>query len=291
MKISDNNVKIMIDAGHYGKYNPSPVVDGYYESITVWKLHEFLTAALEKYGFTVAHTRNDPNSDLAVTSRGKLAKGCDLFLSLHTDACGSEEVDRISVFAAFDDHNNASVLGSRLAAAVAKTMGVVKAYLKTRKSDNGDYDYYGVMRGARSAGCPLYYIIEHSFHTNKRSALWLMDESNLKKLASAEAAVIADYYGVEPENEIIPGDVNGDGKTDLVDYALIKRAVLGKITLTDEQFSFADVDLDGKLTANDYVMVKRVVMGTLDKEALGKRGEKIRRRFAPNETKSPSLLN
>ena len=32
-------IKICIDAGHYGKYNRSPVVPEYYESDMVWKLH------------------------------------------------------------------------------------------------------------------------------------------------------------------------------------------------------------------------------------------------------------
>ena len=35
--------KVMIDAGHHGKYyNPSPVVDGYYESQMAWDLQGYL---------------------------------------------------------------------------------------------------------------------------------------------------------------------------------------------------------------------------------------------------------
>ena len=33
------SVKICIDAGHYGRYNRSPAVSGYYESDMTWKLH------------------------------------------------------------------------------------------------------------------------------------------------------------------------------------------------------------------------------------------------------------
>jgi hypothetical protein len=32
-------IKICLDAGHYGKYNQSPVVNKYYESDMAWKLH------------------------------------------------------------------------------------------------------------------------------------------------------------------------------------------------------------------------------------------------------------
>ena len=31
--------KICLDAGHYAKYNRSPVVPEYYESVMNWKLH------------------------------------------------------------------------------------------------------------------------------------------------------------------------------------------------------------------------------------------------------------
>ena len=48
-------VKIMLDAGHYGKYNQG-VNKNYYESEAMWKLHLLLKAELEKYGFEVGTT-------------------------------------------------------------------------------------------------------------------------------------------------------------------------------------------------------------------------------------------
>ena len=49
--------KICLDAGHYGKYNRSPIVPEYYESERMWKLTELLAAALTKRGVTVVKTR------------------------------------------------------------------------------------------------------------------------------------------------------------------------------------------------------------------------------------------
>jgi hypothetical protein len=40
--------KVCIDAGHYGKYNVSPVNRAYYESVQMWRLHELLAAELRK---------------------------------------------------------------------------------------------------------------------------------------------------------------------------------------------------------------------------------------------------
>ncbi len=190
-------IKILLDAGHFGYRNQSPVVLEYYESLQMWKLHLLLKKELEKYGFFVATTREAQDKDLEVTSRGRLAKGYDLFLSLHSNAANGKEgekVNRVDVYYPFDDINQSAQLASSLSKAIADAMGIKEYYIKTRKSEKANRDYYGVMRGARESGCPLYYILEHSFHTNTKSAKWLLKEANLQKLAVAEAKVIAKYF-------------------------------------------------------------------------------------------------
>lgn len=88
-----SKVKICIDAGHVGSnYNQSPVVKTYFESAAMWKLHLLLKAALKKKGFEVVTTRAKQENDLGVYQRGAAAKGCDVFLSLHSNACGTESV-------------------------------------------------------------------------------------------------------------------------------------------------------------------------------------------------------
>lgn len=262
MKIADNRIKIMLDAGHYGNYNPSPVVKGYYEARMAWKLHLMLTEALERYGFIVGHTREDEEKDLDVVARGRKSAGYDLFISLHSNGCNTESVDRVEVYSAYDDLNGASKLSKLLANTIAEIMGVSYGADKTYKSTLGEWEYYGVLRGARSVGTPLYYIIEHSFHSNKRATEWLMDDSNLKALAEAEAAVIAAYYDVEIPDELPVGDVDGDGKVSAKDYAMIKRIILGTYKPSAEELERADVNGDGKVNTVDYAMVKRIVLGT-----------------------------
>lgn len=205
--------KICIDAGHYSKRNQSPVVLEYWESVQMWKLHLKLKRELEYFGFEVITTRPTLETDLPVYQRGQLAKGCDLFLSLHSDAIGitlnGSTTDRATVFAPFDNVNDSHELANDLAQAVEEVMGVSKGVVKTRKSEKGEYEYYGVLRGARSVNCPRYYLIEHSFHTNRNSAQWLLKDGNLDKLAEAEARTIAEYYGiVKPEKEKSEKTVN-----------------------------------------------------------------------------------
>ena len=69
-------IKICLDAGHYGKYNQSPVVKSYYESVMTWKLHNLLKAELLKYGIEVIQTRENQATDKALFQRGAASKGC-----------------------------------------------------------------------------------------------------------------------------------------------------------------------------------------------------------------------
>lgn len=192
--------KICLDAGHYGKYNRSPAVKEYYESDMTWKLHLLLKKHLEKYGFKVITTRSSKDKDLSLYNRGKTSKGCDLFLSLHSNAVGSkvnDNVDRVDIYAQLDGkgHEIARLLADRIVAVMETKQ---KGYVKTRKGNSGEY--YGVLRGAAAAGT-VGLLVEHSFHTCTRSAQWLLDAGNLDKLAQAEAAVIAEYFGMSVQEE------------------------------------------------------------------------------------------
>ena len=194
-------MKICIDAGHYGKYNRSPVVPEYYESDMVWKLHMMQKEILEGYGFEVEITRSNQATDRGLYDRGYAAKGCVLFMSDHSNACGTESVDYPVVYRAYDNAGNCDELALKLAKTIASVMGTAQAgRTATRKNSSGG-EYYGVLRGARAAGLTHYYIIEHSFHTNKKATQWLLKDENLRKLAEAECRDIAEYFGVAKEKD------------------------------------------------------------------------------------------
>lgn len=200
--------KIMLDAGHYGKRNQSPVVPSYYESDMNWKLHLKLKTELEKYGFEVSTTRASQNIDRALVERGKSSKGYDLFLSIHSNACNSEKVDRpVGIYLVEDKKSTADEKSKEVAQLLAKvvrdvmkTNDAAQCYSRLNDTDRdgdgkADDNYYGVLHGASLVGTPGV-ILEHSFHTNTKAAQWLLVESNLQKLAEAEAKALADYYGM-----------------------------------------------------------------------------------------------
>ena len=179
--------KVCLDAGHYGNYNAG-AVKGYYESVRMWKLTELLAQELTARGITVIKTRSNQATDLALTSRGRKAKGCDLFLSMHSNAAGAESVDYPVAYVPLNGTGTA--IGQKLADIVADVMGTVQKGRTATRKGSGGADYYGVIRGAVAVGVPGV-ILEHSFHTNHKAAAWLMSDANLVKLAKAEADCIA----------------------------------------------------------------------------------------------------
>ena len=215
-------IKLMLDAGHKGKENRSPAVPAYYESDFTFKFVNMLKPALEAYGFVVGTTREDQAKDMALAARGKAAAGYDLFISIHSNATANginNSIDYPVAITMVDDKKvtideESKAVGEILAQVVATVMATNQAartYTKQSAHDrdgNGIYDdeYYGVLHGAKLVGVPGI-ILEHSFHTNTRATNWLLNDDNLRAMAAAEAAALANYYGMkkqenqEPEKE------------------------------------------------------------------------------------------
>ena len=185
--------KVYIDPGHYGNtYNKSTTGLNYYESAMTWKLAGYLKSELETRNVIVTLSRQTINANPSLYNRGYGAKGYDLFLSLHSNACGTESVDYPIVYRGYDK-NEANEFAQKMADLIHKTIGTKQVgKVSTRKGISGEY--YGVLRGARAAKLTYYYIIEHSFHTNTAATRWLMSDANLRKLAKAEADLICSYF-------------------------------------------------------------------------------------------------
>lgn len=212
-------MKIMLDAGHYGDYvnmSPCKTTPTYYESTMTWKLHLRLKIALEKLGFEVDVTRTKKANDLDVYSRGQKAKGYDLFLSLHSNACspadGSfapvEGVDRPVIIYSLKSKEEQTKIANALGNIVQVTMDTKQHYQLYQKEypNRPNVDYYGVIRGAVDAGCLNAFIIEHGFHTDTRDTEWLLKDANLQKLADAEAKTIAELFRTEQPTPLPPDD-------------------------------------------------------------------------------------
>jgi hypothetical protein len=58
------------------------------------------------------------------------------------------------------------------------------------------------------------------------------------------------------------GDIDGSGALDKFDYILLKRYVMGTITVKDEQVAAGDIDRSGATDKFDYILLKRHCMNT-----------------------------
>ena len=277
-KPMSRKLRICIDPGHASDhYNRSPVVPAYYESAFTWKFAQFKKAEYERLGCEVVMTRSNINEDPSLYARGKMAQDCDLFESDHSNACNTESVDRPSIIIARDDGQADVVSCEALAKEIGQNihimMGtdqVAKIYSKDADYDRnkdgikGNEEYYGVLFGAQQTNCPMYMIIEHSFHTNKKAATWLLSEANVKALAIKEAQITVaflkkKYEITDKEPESVP--------VDYVEYVvksgdrLSKIAAAYNVTVKDIQA------INPKITDPNKISVGQTIRIPVNKKA------------------------
>lgn len=196
------SIKVVLDAGHGKAGNPYPPQKGYYEGTQMWKLANYLKTELEAYGIEVITTRPNINDDPSLLTRGQTAgkNKCDLFLSLHSNAPASASDTKPTgsvVYYSVTEPKNKE-LADKLGNKVSELMGhYYRGSLTRTYESNATIDYYGVIRASAQSGCKRAFIIEHGYHTNPKDSAFLIVDDNLKKLAVAEAEIIAGYFGVK----------------------------------------------------------------------------------------------
>lgn len=206
--------KFCIDQGHYPGGNKGVCPD-YYEGNRMFQLGLYLKEELEKYeGFSAILTRKtvEDNPDLADRGRMAIENGCQVFVSLHTNAYSSPAACGVSVIYSLkrpDTKAFGSTIGRDIAALMRQGDGVTyfrSAYTRTYPGTT-DTDYYAVIRNAVRGDVVKYaYILEQGFHTNPSECAWLSDDDNLRALAQTEAAAFAKLFGaVIPDPEPEPG--------------------------------------------------------------------------------------
>ncbi|MBR4869058.1 MAG: dockerin type I repeat-containing protein, partial [Clostridia bacterium] len=85
--------------------------------------------------------------------------------------------------------------------------------------------------------------------------------TNIDKLTAAKQAVEA----LKQANAVPYGDVDGDGRVSAADALEVLKAVVGNVTLTEEQTVLADVDGDERISAVDALEILKKVVGKIDR--------------------------
>ena len=141
---------------------------------------------------------------MGLQARGKCSEGCDLFISIHSNATG-DDVHKPEMNAVFP-HWSVRSGGDGIAKAIGNALtdlfidewgSCMDPIMYAQESEkHPGYDYFGVLKGAASVGTPGI-IVEHSFHTNPTYCEWVMKPGNMEKMADVEVDTIAKYYGLE----------------------------------------------------------------------------------------------
>ena len=209
---------VVIDPGHTGNTYNAGAVKGYYESKAVYDLSLYEKAALEKRGIDVILTR-ERNQDPGLYERGQMAvkKGHGyanvVFKSNHSNAFNGKAYGVTIIRSAHLP--SSEKLANRMIDAIVKVMkpstGITYNRGVTTKTQSNGADWYGVIRGAVSGEVsqkqaqngPVHYdyIVEHGFHDNQKECQFLSKQENLKAIAEAKAAVIADYFGISDKGQ------------------------------------------------------------------------------------------
>ena len=209
---------VVIDPGHTGNTYNAGAVKGYYESKAVYDLSLYEKAALEKRGIDVILTR-ERNQDPGLYERGQMAvkKGHGyanvVFESNHSNAFNGKAYGVTIIRSAHLP--SSEKLANRMIDAIVKVMkpstGITYNPGVTTKTQSNGADWYGVIRGAVSGEVsqkqaqngPVHYdyIVEHGFHDNQKECQFLSKQENLKAIAEAKAAVIADYFGISDKGQ------------------------------------------------------------------------------------------
>ena len=119
------------------------------------------------------------------------------------------------------------------------------------------YTDFGVNRLTKMHSC----LLEVGFVDN--SADNALFDSRLDAMAIALAKSLCRAVGVEykEQAQILPGDVNGDGKVDINDARAVLRAAVGLEKLDEQQKKAADINGDGKITVDDARAIMREATG------------------------------
>ncbi len=187
--------KVLIDPGH-APGNTNKGFNGYYEYQGVWKISAYLKEILTQKGVQADFSRTW-GEDIELYSRGRKAKGYDMFISEHSNAYDGK-ARGVEVYYDYSKPHDME-FAEKLAGSVADVMGNNSRGARTKVYTEGEkiYNYYGVIRGASSTDCRHIMLIENGFHDNAKDEAFLKVDANLRKIANAQAEVICEYLGVK----------------------------------------------------------------------------------------------
>ena len=193
-------VTIVIDPGHGGPAtvatNLGAVYGGFQEKDLTLLTAMALKSELEKYGNVKVYLSRNVDVAIGLKERIDTAKmvGADAVVSVHFNASSDHLLYGSEIFVPCGAlYSQGASLGNAIMNQWTRA-GMIDKGVKTRIGKSGDY--YGLIRHGASAGIPTI-ILEHGYLDNYHDLDKLDDGMDLQKLATLDAAGIANYYGLK----------------------------------------------------------------------------------------------
>jgi len=200
-----SKIKVCIDPGHGGSSRSNVGKNGYVEADGVLTLSLALRDALFSTGMIDVIMTRDKDMTVELYARGIQAKGCDLFISEHTDAGGGSGTTVLYSVDLPQDKNLAASISKAISSQFGKPDRGAKTKYATiaNKVDDGlnGEDYYAVIDQAQDIGCKHVLLVESMFHDNLSEEAILLKKENLIKIAQLQAKCICDWFGIAYPSE------------------------------------------------------------------------------------------
>lgn len=105
--------------------------------------------------------------------------------------------------------------------------------------------------------------IENNIKNNSNASVTIKDSNGNKvndKLSTGNQMIIVNNNSTSVYTVIVSGDINGDGRVSIADFALVKSNMLGNNTLNEIQKKAADMNKDGKISIADIALIKSHIL-------------------------------
>ncbi len=162
---------------------------------------------------------------------------------------------------------NVTSRGYTVSCTVTDNKGVERVQFPTWTEKNGqddiqkNWDTNSAASGQKSGNTYTYYVSvsDHNNETGKYiTHIYAYDKSGNRSACAAPAVIIkakAVYYG----------DLDMNGEITVTDLSGVMQAVVGTITLNDEQKKRADVNGDGKIDSLDVSLINQYIVKLIEK--------------------------
>jgi N-acetylmuramoyl-L-alanine amidase len=196
-------MKIVIDPGHGGSDRANRGPNGYIEADGVLYISLFLADALIKEAkakgieLELVLTREEDKT-VYKSTRGKMAKDADLFISQHTNAYNGK-ARGTEVFYSIERPEDRE-LASEISEKIAYAFNIPNRGAKTKESITyPGRDYFTVFKNAVNVGAKKILLVESMFHDNIHDEKILLDNANLKVIAEIQSTIILNHLAGKEE--------------------------------------------------------------------------------------------